>query len=195
MLAGLHSQQPDPGLPGRPLRPASRGTLERALQERGDTWHGGPYAEAARALVSEQAPGLRQALSQFDELCAAVAAAGQPPVITHGEPHPGNLLRRGDSYLLIDWDTAGLAQPERDLWWIATDSGAESARYTELTGREVSQTALALYRLRWDLDDTGLLLADFRSPHREDQDTEVGWAGLNGAVRRLTAGTWRTAGC
>ena len=37
---------------------------------------------------------------------------------------------------------------------------------------------MSLYRLRWDLDDIGLLLADFRAAHREDKDTEVGWAGL-----------------
>ncbi|WP_432843998.1 phosphotransferase family protein [Dactylosporangium sp. CA-092794] len=40
-----------------------------------------------------------------------------PPglVLTHGEPHPGNTMRTGGGWLLIDWDTALLAAPERDL--------------------------------------------------------------------------------
>jgi spectinomycin phosphotransferase len=108
-------------------------------------------------------------------------------VLTHGEPHSGNLIRRGADYLLIDWDTAGLAPPERDLWWIIEGAGPEADLYAALTGREVSQSALALYRLRWDLNDVGLLLGDFRRAHERDQDTEVGWEGLVGAVERLAA--------
>jgi spectinomycin phosphotransferase len=195
LLAALHGRHPgQAGLPTRPLRPASCAVLDQALRERGLQWHGGPYADPARTLVAEHAAGLERARADFDELSAAVAADGRPLVITHGEPHPGNLIRRGGRYLLIDWDTAGLAPPERDLWWIASDSGAEAARYGGLTGREVSPAALQLYRLRWDLDDTGLLIADFRSPHGDDADSRVGWDGFRGAVGRLSAATWRTAG-
>ena len=195
LLAALHGAHPGhDDLPVRPLRPASCAAIDQGLRERGLQWHGGPYADAARTLVSEHAAGLQRALADFGELCAAVAAEGRPLVITHGEPHPGNLLRRGGRYLLIDWDTAGLAPPERDLWWIASGSGAEAARYTGLTGRDVSQAALQLYRLRWDLDDTGLLIADFRSAHLDDGDARIGWAGLQGAVGRLSAATWRSAG-
>jgi spectinomycin phosphotransferase len=137
--------------------------------------------------VSRHAPGLVAALAEFDDLAAQVAAVDAELVLTHGEPHPGNLIRRGADYLLIDWDTAGLAPPERDLWWILSDSGTEAARYAELTGREVSEPAVALYRMRWDLDDVGLLLADFRAPHRQDEDTEQGWAALGAAVQRLAS--------
>jgi spectinomycin phosphotransferase len=195
MLAALHGHDPgELALPPCPLRPASRAVLDQALRERGLRWHGGPYAGAARALVSGHAAGLAAALAAFDELCAVVAADRRPPVVTHGEPHPGNLLRRDGRYLLIDWDTAGLAPPERDLWWIASDSGAEADRYTALTGREVSEPALQLYRLRWDLDDAGLALAEFRSPHQAGQDAQTSWSGLRGAVGRLAAASWRTAG-
>jgi spectinomycin phosphotransferase len=141
--------------------------------------------------VSRHAAGLVAALAHFDDLAAQVAAADADLVVTHGEPHPGNLIRRGASYLLIDWDTAGLAPPERDLWWVLSGAGsgsaAEAARYAELTGHQLSQPALALYRLRWDLDDVGLLLADFRGPHRQNEDTEQGWAALDAAVQRLAS--------
>ena len=192
MLAAMHTARLPAGpVPIRDLNPHSRSQLEISLRERGRPWRGGPYAEAARALVSEHAHGLVAALAAFDELAAAVAASSSL-VLTHGELHPGNLIRRGASYLLIDWDTAGLGPPERDLWWILSDAGTEAARYAELTGHEVSQRAVTLYRLRWDLDDIGLFLADFRSPHARDKDTEVGWAGLADAVHRLAATSSRT---
>jgi spectinomycin phosphotransferase len=187
MLASLHTARlPGGPVPIRDLNPRSRSQLEISIRERGRPWRGGPYAEAARALVSEHADGLLAALAAFDELTVEVAASS-PLVLTHGEPHPGNLVRRGAGYLLIDWDTAGLAPPERDLWSILSDAGAEAARYAELTGHEVSPRAVSLYRLRWDLDDVGLFLADFTGPHERDKDTEVGWAGLADAVQRLVA--------
>jgi spectinomycin phosphotransferase len=190
LLAALHTAGPAAGaVPVRDLTPRSRGYLELSLRERGRPWRGGPYAEAARALVAEHAAGLMAALADFDDLVAQVAASGAGLVLTHGEPHPGNLIRRGADYLLVDWDTAGLAPPERDLWWILSDSGAEADRYAEVTGRMVSQPALALYRLRWDLDDIGLLLAGFRAAHQQDEDSATGWAGLAAAVNRLAVST------
>jgi len=196
LLAALHTARPPAcGVPVRGPHPRSRDYLDDSLRERGRPWRGGPYAEAARALVSKHAAGLAGALDHFDDLAARVAVSDADLVVTHGEPHPGNLIRRGARYLLIDWDTVGLAPPERDLWWVlsgsdsgsgwGSGSGAEAARYAELTGHQLSQPAVALYRLRWDLDDVGLLLADFRGPHRRDEDTEQGWAALDAAVRRL----------
>jgi spectinomycin phosphotransferase len=188
LLAVLHTAGPlAGGVPVRSLNPRSRDYLDDSLRERGRPWRGGPYAEAARALVSRHASGLVAALAEFDELAAQVAAEHAGLVLTHGEPHPGNLIRRGADYLLIDWDTVGLAPPERDLWWVLSDAGTEAARYAELTGRDVSEPAVALYRKRWDLDDVGLLLADFRAPHRQDEDTAKGWAALATAVPRLAS--------
>jgi spectinomycin phosphotransferase len=204
LLAALHTARPPAcGVPVRGLRPRSRDYLDDSLRERGRPWRGGPYAEAARALLSKYAAGLAAALDHFDDLASQVGAADAALVVTHGEPHPGNLIRRGANYLLIDWDTVGLAPPERDLWWVLSDSdsdsgsgsgsglglglGAEAARYAELTGHQLSQPAMALYRLRWDLDDVGLLLADFRAPHRRNEDTEGGWAALDAAVQRLAS--------
>jgi spectinomycin phosphotransferase len=191
LLAALHSTTRDlaqlPDLPVRELSPSSRANLDASLRGLGRPWRGGPYSEPARALVAGHAAGLTAALAAFDDLVAQVRAAGEALVLTHGEIHPGNLIRHAPGYLLIDWDTAGLALPERDLWWIVSDSGAEAARYAERTGRVVSRTALALYRLRWDLDDIGLFLADFRGPHQRDKDTEQGLAGLEGAIQRVSS--------
>ena len=80
--------------------------------------------------------------------------------------------------MLIDWDTVGLAPPERDLWMVATETGAELRRYTELTGRPVDMAAIELYRLRWALDDLSCFVRDLRAPHRRTPGTEHAWQAL-----------------
>jgi spectinomycin phosphotransferase len=157
--------------------PASRPALEAALGELGQPWRGGPYSEPARQLLARHAAGLGRALARLDELARAAASSG-PAMITHGEPHPGNIMRSAGSLLLIDWDTVGLAPPERDLWMVAGDDPGAAGHYTELTGRPVSGAAMDLYRLRWSLDDIALFVGDFREPHEQDEDTELAWAGL-----------------
>lgn len=191
MLAELHATGPHVPLP--PVRPPGLDrleTLDRAVRERARSWRSaGPYAEAARALVCEHADALLAAAERFRALAATVASRREQ-VITHGEPHSGNLIRGPAGLLLIDWDTAGLAPPERDLWWLVPAGGradSVAARYQQLTGRAVSEPAVAMYRLRWDLDDVCLFLADFRAPHDRNQDTETAFAGLAAGVRALAA--------
>jgi len=109
-------------------------------------------------------------------------------VVTHGEPHPGNLIRVGAQLMLVDWDTVGLARPERDLWMVAGENGEELRRYTAITGRPVDRAALALYRLRWALDDISLFARQLRAPHDRSADTEHAWQALRLTVAGLTAG-------
>ena len=105
-------------------------------------------------------------------------------VITHGEPHPGNVMRVGARRMLIDWDTVGLAPPERDLWLVMGEAGEGSRRYAQLTGRAVDPAALALYRLRWALDDISAFVNRLRSEHRRTADAEHAWLGLQDTVAR-----------
>jgi len=116
-------------------------------------------------------------LARFDELVRDAARSG-PAVITHGEPHPGNIIRSGGRLLLVDWDTIGLALPERDLWLVAGNGTREADRYAQLTGRQPSSAALQLNRMRWSLDDITLSARDFRGPHEQTEDTDLAWAGL-----------------
>ena len=88
--------------------------------------------------------------------------------------------------MLIDWDTVALAPPERDLWMVATETGDELHRYTELTGRPVDATALELYRLRWALDDLSCFVRDLRAPHRRTPGTEHAWHTLQITIAQLT---------
>jgi spectinomycin phosphotransferase len=185
MLAALHRADPaavrlrrvEPGL-------SWRGDLETALGELGRPWTGGPYAEPARALLADAAGLVRRQLDRLDRWSAGPVAT--EVVITHGEPHPGNVIRTPGGLMLIDWDTVGLAPPERDLWMVATESGDEVRRYTELTGRPVDTTVLELYRLRWALDDLSCFVRDLRAPHRRTPGTEHAWQALEITINDLT---------
>jgi Phosphotransferase enzyme family len=119
-------------------------------------------------------------------LAATIRGGGRGLVVTHEEPHPGNVLRGpGGGRSLVDRDTVGLAPAERDLWLVAT--GPEDlARYRVAAGREVDAGAPAFYRLRWALDDVGLYLGDFRGPHGSTADTEASFAILGDTLTSLS---------
>jgi len=189
MLAALHRVDPAmlvPSLPPHEIGLAWRGDLEVALRELDQPWDGGPFAEPARSLLAGAAPRIRQRLDTLDRWAGNGAVAGKT-VITHGEPHPANVIREpGGEVILIDWDTVGLARPERDLWMVASDTGDELRRYTELTGRPVDVAVLGLYRLRWALDDISCFVRDLRAPHRRTADAEHAWQSLELTVAQLT---------
>jgi len=179
LLARLHQATPLARRTAPVRRPdlATRPVLEAALGDLSRPWNGGPYGEPARRLLTRQASRLVRALARFDELVHQAVRSG-PPVITHGEPHPGNILRAAGQLRLIDWDTAGLALPERDLWSVADADSPEGERYAELTGRRASAAAMRMYRMRWSLDEIALGLSDFRGPHEQNEDTELTWTVL-----------------
>jgi spectinomycin phosphotransferase len=185
LLARLHGAGVPARAPVRAPRLARRDALTAALAELSSPWAGGPFAEPARAILAERRPEVLAALSRFDDLVRRVGSAGGPCVLTHGEPHPGNLIREGTGLLLVDWDTVGMAPPERDLWDLLTEDGAEAAAYTRLTGRAVNPDAVALYRLRWPLDDLCLFVEEFRAPHGRNADTETSFAGLSESLDQL----------
>jgi spectinomycin phosphotransferase len=184
LLAELHRQAPPASAPALDPALSMRGLLESAL-DGAIRWERGPYAEPARTLLSEHAPAIRRQVKTFDRLVEDVGRSGGTPVLTHGEPHPGNFLRYDGRYLLVDWDTVGLAPPERDVWSVA-ESPADLTRYAEATGRTVNASALALYRLRWDLEELSVFVGWFRGPHERSPDTDVAWQGLVEAVEHLS---------
>ena len=212
MLAALHTVDPAVvRLQRREVELSWPDDLELALRELGRPWTGGPFAEPARELLAGAAGPVRRGLDTLGRWIGAGFSA-EGLVITHGEPHPGNIIRvaanaeaddgaaaggaGGDSagragpasgaIMLIDWDTVGLAPPERDLWMVATETGAELRRYTELTGRPVDMAAIELYRLRWALDDLSCFVRDLRAPHRRTPGTEHAWQALKLTITDIT---------
>jgi spectinomycin phosphotransferase len=179
MLAALHRATPAAtGARLAHVELPQRDGLETALNEIGRPWQGGPFAEPARALLSAAAGQLWQLLGTFDQLADRVKGTSEL-VVTHGEPHPANVLRVGADRMLIDWDTVGLARPERDLWWAISGPGEDSRRYQEATGMAVDPAALEFYRLRWTLDDASSFVSELRAEHRRTAHTEHVWRALN----------------
>ncbi|WP_435599199.1 phosphotransferase [Streptomyces anulatus] len=188
-LAQLHNtQRPlmtpthQPGLPGRPV-------IEEALTDpRRFRAESGPYAQRCHDLMTANYAALRAVLDHFDSGTARLASdasTAATTVVTHGEPHAGNILDPGGRTLLVDWDTVALAPPERDLW-LATDAPEDLARYAELTGHHPDPDLLAYYALRWALDDMAAALDIFGARHPDTADTRQAWDGLVDAVTALT---------
>jgi spectinomycin phosphotransferase len=164
------------GLPGR-------GRLESGLRELNQTWVGGPFSEPARQALAGHADDVTDLLALADRLAATIENRAGPWVITHGEPHAGNVMRTLESRVLVDWDTVALAPPERDLWMLVGETGEEAATvYTDATGHRLDDDAVSFFRLTWDLKDLAEYLNVLRSPHRETEDTERAYRGLTNCV-------------
>jgi spectinomycin phosphotransferase len=120
----------------------------------------------------------------FDRLADVTRPARADPVITHGEPHPANLMSVDGRLMLIDWDTA-VAPPERDVSLIATAGNEGVDRYQQATGRELDPAVITLYRSRWYLDDVARATRLFRNRHRDTPGTRRWWHGLAPRLEQL----------
>lgn len=175
MIAALHRSTPAV----RDLAPAhvpsftGRPGLNEFLLDPGRPWHGGPFSAGAQHLAAARAADIARLVAAFGRLAEATAPARADLVITHGEPHPANIMRVDGRLVLIDWDTVALAAPERDIAMIAAGP-ADVDRYQEAAGRPVDPAVVLLYRLRWYLDDVSSAVSMFRGPHQDTADTR-GW--------------------
>jgi spectinomycin phosphotransferase len=184
LLAELHRSERmvAPALPRRGLEVPGRQSLDAALQSLDRPWDGGPLSEAARRQLASHADDIAGWLASLDRFAAAVDSRGSEAVITHGEPHPGNLIRTRDGFALVDWDTVAAARPERDLWMLDDSTGEARAAYQHLSGRALDPLALAGYRLLWALTDVAAFTLRLRSPHQQNSDAEHALSALRSTL-------------
>jgi Phosphotransferase enzyme family len=170
------------GLPIRDdLTLPGRAALEAALCEFDGPWGEGPFAEPARALLMAHAAAVRDRLRGYDGLARVVRERAGTWVVTHGEPHSANVIREpGGGARLVDWDTALVAPPERDLWMVLDDEMTGWDEYREAAGPvQLDREALGFYRERWALAEIAMYVAEFRRPHEDTADTAAAWQELN----------------
>jgi spectinomycin phosphotransferase len=176
MLIALHAASVDAPRAGLGL-PAA---LRAIWPECDRPWTGGPYSEAARDLINRHRSRIAGWMAEFERLAGLLRGRDDRWVVTHGEPHPGNILRTPTGALrLIDWDTVRIGPPERDLWML-TPGGLEPdpadgdllAAYRYATGRAVGADGLAFYRLSWRLDEIGVYACDLRREHGTGGDAD-----------------------
>lgn len=165
------------------LRVPLRAELLLAIEDVETAWESGPYGEQARSLLGRHARDLKRLLPRFDELAARVAAEPDRYVITHGEPGAQNVLVVNGDHLLIDWESARLAAPERDLWDLDPGDGSAIAAYEANSQSEVSADAIAAYRLWYDLFEIAGYIEFFHRPHAASADAAVSWKNLQHFLR------------
>ncbi|MGS0686294.1 phosphotransferase [Nakamurella sp. GG22] len=102
--------------------PVLRNSLESvhrrsAAQQRTDDLRAIQIRLAAASAQEFSRPVVQRAASRFVHLHPPL----NPRVPTHGDPNPDNILLTHDGIRLIDWDSAEIADPLRDLgpllWW------------------------------------------------------------------------------
>jgi spectinomycin phosphotransferase len=191
MVAALHQATPAVAdiAPSRPAAVGHREDLDEYLRDPAQPWGGGPFSQQAHQLLGAHVAELADVLAGFDRLGRRTSPSEDGLVVTHGEPHPANVMRVGSELVLIDWDTIGLALPERDLWLVVEDGTGDAEHYEASTGRRVDAATMTLYRLRWYLDDIASAVRLFRNAHDRTADTEGWWEGL--APRLAALDSWR----
>jgi len=176
LIARLHRSwraHPVPAL-REDFRIPHRASLESSLAELNQPWLGGPYTESARAELLACHEVVQSTLMEYDALARAAEKSRVAWCLTHGEPNGGNLVRdRAGNWLFVDWESARIAPPERDLWELG-DSAL--ARYLELAGGRPPRTDLLhLYELWYALAETSVYLLQFRTPHTDDDNMAESW--------------------
>lgn len=165
-----------------------RDRLEAALAELDDPagWPGA-YGEPLRALLRHHVRDIDRTLRRHDRLVAAVGPQHDRMVLTHGEPHPGNVIRTAAGLVLIDWDTAMLAPPERDVWLVdaRTKDGRAVREYEAGAGRSLVPELLERYRVAWALADIAAFVEFLRHVPGETADTSWSWDALKGTLTEL----------
>lgn len=162
-----------------------RDELESALGSAAVAAGAGPYARSAALLLRRNAAPVQRLLARYDKLVAASRAEPSRAVLTHGEPHPGNTMLAAGGWLLIDWDTALVAPPERDLWSLDPGDGSVLGAYADATGVTPLPSMLELYRIRWDLADIAAGASHFRAPHTGSLNDDMAWDVLCSLIARI----------
>lgn len=185
LLAELHrTASPSFEAPSDDFELPGRAELENALGQLDVRWDHGPLAEPARRELAPAALRVRAWLDDLHRLGSKVRTGSDERVLTHGEPHPENLVWTADGPVLVDWDRVAMARPERDLWMLDDGTGSCSQLYVRLTGRAPDPTAMRAYRLLWALTDLAAFTSELRRPHAENADATKA---LNG-IRLLLGG-------
>ena len=155
-----------------------REDLEEALGELDDEWGTGPYGDRCRLLLRDHQDAVRAALADHDAIASDISREGW--VVTHGEPHRGNVFRTTEGWKVVDWDTVLVAPPERD-WW-----DVQGGRHGDPTGVE-------LYTLRWDLLEVACYVTEYFDDHVDDRNTQESWKNYVRYLDRLAARATRQA--
>lgn len=183
LIASVHnatSKVPLDNLRRDTLEIPNRTGLLDALSTLDRGWDSGPYASRAQDFLGEHRDLVLRKLEHFDHLVHSAASDPSEWVVTHGEPHAGNVIRtRSGDLVVVDWDTVALAPRERDLWMMVSDVKPDWSAYRDVTGiSTLSQAALDAYRLHWNLTEISIYVGWLRKPHERTVEMDIAWSSL-----------------
>lgn len=177
-----------------PLDALRRNTLEipnragllEALSTLDWEWDSGPYATCAQGYLREHGELAVRKLEHFDHLVRSALDDPSEWVVTHGEPHAGNIIRtRTGDLVIVDWDTVAFAPRERDLWMMVSDVNPDWSDYRDVTGvSTLCRAALDAYRLHWELTEISIYVGWLRQPHGQTEEMEIAWSSLQQYLAR-----------
>lgn len=176
MLQQLHATPAPAILPRwRPLvAPDFADSLSTRLHS---AWHTGPHGETARTGIASRLPDIRRWTTRYHELARVACGRRDSWLATHGEPDTGNQIVTGHGRLLVDWESAKLAAPERDFRALV-DAG-----FAGLLG-DVDDSMLEMFDLEWRLDEISQYADWFEQPHTGSASDAVALQGLLGELER-----------
>ena len=182
MLVRLHSAKATRP-PAETFEVPGRAALLAAMRSTGEPWRAGPYGTRCRDLLARHVADLGALLEAFDELVGRVRGRNGRMVITHGEPNASNVLKTPTSFVFVDWGSALLAPPERDLWELAESDPGVLDAYSVATGTAIDTDALALHRMWYDLAEISEYVSWFRGDHDDSADAAEAWQNLQYFLR------------
>jgi spectinomycin phosphotransferase/16S rRNA (guanine(1405)-N(7))-methyltransferase len=147
----------------------------------------GPHATVASQLLMDNETEIRRLIARYQALVTQYLRDPGPVVVTHGEIHPGNVMRTSKGWVIVDWDTVLLAPPERDLWRLVQGGGSVLRAYMGATGTAPQEWLVDLYAVRWDLSEIASFAAELRKPHEDTEDSRKALAVLHSIVGGLRA--------
>ncbi len=173
VLERLHAAPPPEGTPvWRPVVGADLPARLADLLGRG--WDSGPLGEPARQALLASTERIERWSARYRRL---VDEAGTRPwVVTHGEPHPQNLLLTASGPVLVDWESVALAPRERDLRALV-ERGSQRPP-------GVDDEMLEMFDLEWRLDEVSQYSIWFSSPHVGGADDAIAFDGLGHELNR-----------
>jgi aminoglycoside phosphotransferase (APT) family kinase protein len=178
LVARLHRASREHRVPAvvEDFRIPHRSALEASLADLDKPWRGGPFGEQARAEVVAHQADIQSALEHYDALVAAAVTSSRDWCLTHGEPSGANLVQdQSGAYYLVDWESARVAPPERDLVDLASSDKALDHYRLLSESPPARADLLRLYRLQYALAETSVYLLQFRARHTADHNMVESW--------------------
>jgi aminoglycoside phosphotransferase (APT) family kinase protein len=171
--------------------------LERAEAEIGKLTGTQPLPATTAVLRSRfgklARPDQRRAVMRWCDWADAVLGCPGPAVLAHGDLHGDNQVWDGGQLrLVVDFETAGTAEPEYDLRTFpgpGLGPGVElltavMGHYQQITGRRLSAARVMAWHVRTALGDAlwrteaGIPLADHRTPQEWVNDVDARFSAL-----------------